>query len=182
MLDTQRLGGYHIGDVLIAMCKPQDYSHPYAGQTAAASCSRSNPRYFEWLVVRYNASLTLSYAYFAMYVMSQLKNMCQWVPTGGWGSLLDPSLRSNTYLIFNDYLGFKCLSGWFVGETPADPPLGCGEWDHVSASHTKYFIFILFTLAATSHYQNGGGGGQKQRACIQFICTATMHFEAPRQI
>ena len=43
-----------------------------------------------------------------------------------------------------------------MGETPADPPLGCGEWDHMSASHTKYFIFILFTLAATSHYQNGG--------------------------
>ena len=67
--DTQRLGGYRIGDVLVAACKPQDYSHPHASQTAVASCLRSNPRYFRWLVVRYYASLTQSYA---MYVMLQL--------------------------------------------------------------------------------------------------------------
>ena len=70
--DTRRLGGYHIGDVLVATCKPQDYSHPHASQTVAASCLRSNPRYFRQLVVQYYASLTQSYTYFAMYLMSQL--------------------------------------------------------------------------------------------------------------
>ena len=33
------------------------------------------------------------------------------VPAGGWGILLDPSLRFNTYLIFNNYLVIKFLSG-----------------------------------------------------------------------
>ena len=50
---------------LIAMCKPQaqDNSHPHASQTMAASCSRSNPRSFRWLVMRYNASLMWLYVY-----------------------------------------------------------------------------------------------------------------------
>ena len=36
------------------------------------------------------------------------------VPTGEWGIFLDPSLRFNTYSIFNYYLVIKILSGWFA--------------------------------------------------------------------
>ena len=65
---------------------------------------------------------------------------------------------------------------------PADPPPLPGALDHPSASnvlHTKYFILILFTLTATSHYRNWGVNSNRAR--IQVICTATMHFK-PSQI
>ena len=42
----------------------------------------------------------------------QLQPICaSRVPAGGWQILLDPSLRFNTYLIFNNYLVIKFLSG-----------------------------------------------------------------------
>ena len=41
---------------------------------------------------------------------NEYEDMCQ-RGSRGWGILLDPSLGFNTYLIFNNYLVIKFLSG-----------------------------------------------------------------------
>ena len=82
------------------------------------------------------------------------------VPAGGWGILLDPSLRFNTYLIFNYYLVIKFFVRLICGRDLRRPPSTAWSFfqHQITYPHQMSYIqnlyFILFTLAATSHYWN----------------------------
>ena len=73
------------------------------------------------------------------------------VPAGGWGILLDPSLRFNTYLIII-WLSNFCQAD--LRGRPPQTPLRCAELfsesDYPSASnvlHTKPLFYFIYTCS-----------------------------------
>jgi len=90
--------------------------------------------------------------------------------------------------LIHNYLIIKFLSGWFAGETPADPPPLRGAFPRMKLvevtrpcqmSYMQNPLFNVFTLAATSHYRNWGVNSNRAQ---HVGLTATTDFEAPIQI